>query len=132
MEEFETRLVCGRGKFPGQTGEVFGRRRRESHSGQAKAAHDEAAAEKSLQEAMAVLELSADALKQMPKSAPENVVLAWWLRQRTTVPLLWVNERLVMGHYSRVSQAIGQLKRRLGRKHQRLRRKLMAHQQTPP
>jgi hypothetical protein len=79
-----------------------------------------------------VLELSADALTKMPKSAPEKVVLAWWLRQRTTVPLRWVSERLVMGHFSRVSQAIGQLKRRPGRKHQRLRRILMAGQQKPP
>lgn len=101
-------------------------RRRESHSGQAKAEHDEAAAQKGLQEALARLELSADQLARMPKSAPEKVVLAWWLRQRTTVPLRWVSERLAMGHFSRVSQAIGQMKRRPGRNYERIKRILTA------
>ena len=26
----------------------------------------------------------------MPKGAPEKTALAWWLRERTTVPLRWV------------------------------------------
>jgi hypothetical protein len=42
----------------------------------------------------------------MPKSAPEKDVLAWWLRQRTTLSLRWVGEHLVMGHFTWVSQAI--------------------------
>ena len=54
------------------------------------------------------------------------VVLAWWLRQRTTVPLRWVSERLVMGHFTRVSQAIGEFKRRPGREYEQLRRLLVA------
>ncbi len=99
-------------------------RQRESHSGQAKSAHDEAAAEKALQQAMGVLGLSDTELALMPKSAPEKVVLAWWVRQRTTVPLRRLSARLAMGHFTRVSQAISQMKRRPGRKHEQVKRLL--------
>ena len=64
-------------------------------------------------------------MKALPKSAPEKRVLAWWLRQRTTVSLGWLGERLGMGHYTRVSQGIGMVKRNRDRKLERLRRKLI-------
>ena len=99
-------------------------RRRESHSGQAKAAHDEVAAEKALQEALEYLGLTGAQLDRMPKSAPEKGVLAWWLRQRTTVPLRWVSEHLAMGHFTRVSQAITQVRSHPGRKHEQIKRRL--------
>ena len=99
-------------------------RQRESHSGQAKAAHDEAAGERALGQALGALGLSGAELEQMPKSAPEKMVLAWWLRQRTTVPLRWVSERLAMGHFTRVSQAISVVQRRPGRKHEQIKRRL--------
>ena len=41
--------------------------------------------------------------QQLPKGSPEKLVLAWWLRENTTVTLRWVTERLGMGHYTRVS-----------------------------
>jgi hypothetical protein len=99
-------------------------RQRESHSGQAKAAHDEAAAERALGQALERLGMSGADLEQMPKSAPEKMVLAWWLRRRTTVPLRWVSERLAMGHFTRVSQAINQVQRRPAREHERIKRRL--------
>lgn len=58
------------------------------------------------------------------KSAPEGMVQAWWLRQRTTVPLRWVSERLAVGHFTRVSQAITQIQRRPARKHEQIKRLL--------
>ena len=99
-------------------------RQRESQSGPGKAAHDEAAAERALALALGALGLSRAELEQMPKSAPEKLVLAWWLRQRTTAPLRWVSERLAMGHFTRVSQAISQVKRRPGRRHEQIQRRL--------
>jgi hypothetical protein len=99
-------------------------RRRESQSGQAKAAHDEAAAEKALRQALEALGLGESDLEQMAKSAAEKMVLAWWLRQRTTVGLRWVSQRLRMGHFTRVSQAINQVKRRPEAKHEKLKRRL--------
>jgi putative transposase len=99
-------------------------RRRESHSGPAKAAHGEAAAEAQLQRALPLLGLDTTTLRQLGKGAPEKVVLAWWLRQYTTVPLRWVSERLGMGHYSRVTQAVSRVARRPNRGHKNLKRKL--------
>jgi hypothetical protein len=62
-------------------------RLRESHSGPARAAHNEAAAGRLLAESLAVVGLSGAALGELPRSAPEKQVLAWWLRERTTVSL---------------------------------------------
>ena len=67
----------------------------------------------------------------MPKGAPEKMVLAWWLRQGTTVPLRWVSERLSMGHVSRVSQAISRVKVRPTRKHESLQRLLSERARDP-
>jgi len=76
-------------------------------------------------QALAMLGVSEAGLKELPKSAPEKKVLAWWLRQRTTVPLRWLSGRLVMGHWTRVSQGVTQVRRRPGRKRERLQRKLL-------
>jgi REP element-mobilizing transposase RayT len=104
--------------------QVMKGRRRESHSGEAKAAHDAAAAERELQRALRALGLNEAGMERMPKGAAEKVVLAWWLRRRTTVSLRWVSERLEMGHYSRVTQAISRAGRRPGWKLKRIKRKL--------
>src|SRR6266446_5215486 len=62
-------------------------RRRESYSGPAKAAHDEAAAERALAKGLKAVGLREADLEELPKGAAEKVALAWWLRDRTTVPL---------------------------------------------
>ena len=100
-------------------------RRRESHSGAARQAHDQAAAQRCLEAGLEGLGLRWATLKQMPKGAPEKLALAWWLRERTVVSLRWVSERLEMGHYTRVTQAISRLNRRPGRKLEKLKRTLM-------
>ena len=99
-------------------------RRRESHSGLAKAAHDEAAAERSLEKVMKMWGMDKDALHDLPKGSAEKVALAWWLRENTTVTLRWVSERLAMGHSTRVTQAIRRMSRRPARKLADLKRKL--------
>ncbi len=97
-------------------------RRRESHSGPAKAAHDADAAERQLQRGLRALGLRTQDLASLPKGAPEKTALAWWLRGHTTVSLAWVAERLGMGHPSRVSQAVARMKRLPGRRLKRLQR----------
>jgi hypothetical protein len=99
-------------------------RRRESHSGEAKSAHDETAAEGELQRAFRALGLEEGAMERLPKGTAEKVVLAWWLRRRTTVSLRWVSERLGMGHYTRVTQAIYRTEHQPGRKINQIKRKL--------
>jgi len=101
-------------------------RKKESHSGAARAAHDEAEARRLLQVGLKSIKLNETELRMLPKNAPEKVALAWWLRSRTTVPLRWVAERLRMGHYTRVTQAVSRMNRRPGRKLKPLRNKLEA------
>ncbi|HEV2329613.1 MAG TPA: hypothetical protein VGY56_12605, partial [Verrucomicrobiae bacterium] len=97
---------------------------RESHSGPAKRAHDEAAAELILGKGMRAIGISEALLKEMPKGSPEKAVLAWWLRENTTVTARWVSERLQMGHYTRVTQAISRVSHQPNRKQKLLKRKL--------
>jgi ABC-type cobalamin/Fe3+-siderophores transport system ATPase subunit len=100
-------------------------RRRESYSGGAKAKHDAAAAERALARGMKAFQLDEAQLLELSKGAAEKVALAWWVRQRTTVPLRWVSQRLEMGHYSRVAQAVSRMRRRPGRRLEKLRSKLI-------
>jgi REP element-mobilizing transposase RayT len=100
-------------------------RQRESQSGGARQAHDEAGAERLLAKGLRGLGLGEDKLIGLPKGAPEKVALAWWLRGRTTVPLVWVSQRLQMGHYTRVTQAISRMNRKPGRKLKPLRDRLL-------
>jgi len=104
-------------------GRAVGGLRRESHSGPARRAHDEGAAQEMLQRGLRLLGISA--VKEWPKWAGEKVALAWWLRQRTTVSLRWVSQRLEMGHYSRVSQAVSRMARSPSRKLRKLKEKLL-------
>ena len=101
-------------------------RRRESHQAAARAQHDVAAAERWLAKGLKALGLTEARLAQLAKGAPEKVALAWWLRGRTTVTLRWVGERLGMGHYTRVTQAVSRMQRKPGRKPAALGRKLSA------
>jgi hypothetical protein len=61
----------------------------------------------------------------LPRSAPEKAVPAWWLRGCKSVLLGWLSQRLAMGHWTRVSQAVSQLKRRPGHRLERLQRRLL-------
>ena len=79
-----------------------------------------------MQRGVKALGIGRDELLGLPRTAPERVVLAWWLRQRTTVTLRWVSERLGMGHYTRVTQAVSRMNRRPGRKLRRMRELLLA------
>ena len=100
-------------------------RKRESQTGGAREAHDEAGAERWLAKGLRSLGLAEDALASLPKGAPEKAALAWWLRGRTTVSLRWVTERLRMGQYTRVTQAISRLNRKPGRQLKPLRDRLL-------
>jgi len=96
-------------------------RRKESHSGPARQAHDETAAEAMIVAGLRALKLDEIQLTNLPKGAPEKAGLAWLVRQRSTVSLRWVSQRLGMGDYSRVSQAVSRMDRGKGRKLTRIR-----------
>jgi hypothetical protein len=81
-----------------------------SYSGAAKRAHGEAEAARLLAEGMAVLRLHEEDLECGPKNRLEKQVLAWWLRQRTTVGRRWLSQRLGMGEESGVTRAVRRMK----------------------
>jgi len=95
-----------------------------SNSGEAKRAHGEAKAERLLARGLAALGLAEVQLAETRKGAWEKEVLAWWLCQHTTARRRWVSERLGMGDESRVTQAIGRLKRKGQPELERLKRRL--------
>jgi putative transposase len=103
-------------------------RKRESQSGAAREAHDEAAAERLLARGIRALGLTSRKLEALPKEAVEKVALAWWLRRSTIASLRWTSERLHMGHYTRVAQAVSRMERKPGRKLKPLRDKLLKMQ----
>jgi putative transposase len=98
--------------------------RRGSYSGEAKRAHGEAEAERLLACGLAALGMTEGQLAETRKGAWEKEVLAGWLCQHTTARRRWVSERLGMGDESRVTQAIGRLKRKGQPKLERLKRRL--------
>jgi hypothetical protein len=95
-----------------------------SYSGEAKRAHSEAEAERLLARGLAALEVEGSQLAETRKGSWEKEVLAWWLCQHTTTRRRWVSERLGMGDESRVTQAIGRVKRDGPRELKRLKRRL--------
>ena len=107
-------------------GKLVAGKQRESHAGGARRAHGEAGAHALLAVGLKALGLKAGDVAALSKGAPEKTVLAWWLRERTTVSLRWISEELAMGHYTRVSQAVSRLQRKPGRKLARLQRLLLA------
>ena len=113
-------------KLAGWLEKAAGGRRRESHSGGAREAHDAATAERLTLKGMKALRMSEAGLQRSSKAEPEKVALAWWLRRRTSVSLRWVAQRLQMGQYTRVSQAVSRMNRKPGRKLRALREKLVA------
>jgi REP element-mobilizing transposase RayT len=111
-------------------GAIVAGKKRESHSGGARRAHGETAARKLLVQGLAALALSRSALEDLPKGAPEKTVLAWWLRERTTVSLRWIGQMLAMGHYTRVTQAVSRVSRKPAGKLEKLKQCLLKAERT--
>jgi len=81
-------------------------RKTSSYTGPAKQAHGEVEAERMLAAGLRILGVEPGELAELPKGMPEKRVLAWWLRQQTTVGRQWIGERLGMGDESGVSKSI--------------------------
>ena len=74
--------------------------------GEQRRAHDEAEAERLLQEALRVLELEESELLSFKSTHPVKGAVAWLLKKYTTVEVVWVAARLNMGHRTGASRAI--------------------------
>ena len=111
-------------KLREQIGSLLEGCRRESHQGQVKREHGEWAAERWLQQGMTALALREEDLVCPPKVSAEKAALAGWLRERSTVSLRWLSERLHMGHYSNACRGPRKMSRDAERKRTQSRAKL--------
>ena len=66
----------------------------------------EASAQAVLQKCLKYFGIERDALHTLPKSAPEKMLIAGFLRYHYPVSVEWVSCQLVMGHFTTVSRAI--------------------------
>ena len=98
-EGFKERLLA-------RAKDVLRGKRHESHSGTARAAHDQSQAERMLERGMRVLGWRREDLAKAPKGQLEKRVLAWWVYGHTTVTRRWIAENLRMGYESGVSRAV--------------------------
>ncbi len=85
---------------------TLAKRKRASYMGEAKGAHGQAEAERLLALGLRVFGLRGAELSHLPKGMAQKRVLAWWLRERTTVARRWLSEQLRMGDESGVSLGI--------------------------
>ena len=59
---------------------------------------------------LAKLGLAPEVLRRGRKVTAEKAALSQWLRERTTVSLRWVSERLRMGHYRNAGRGIRKMR----------------------
>ena len=77
--------------------------------GQQRTAHDEMEAERLLKQALDALGLEEPELQAMKSTRPEKQVIAWLLKKQTTVTVVWLADRLGMGHRTSASRAISEI-----------------------
>jgi len=77
--------------------------------GQQRSAHDEMEAERLLKKALGALGLEEPELQAMKNTRPEKQSIAWLLKKRTTVTVVWIASRLGMGHRTSASRAISEI-----------------------
>jgi len=109
-----------------------------SYGGEAKRAHGEAEAERMVEKGLAALGIKGGQLAEQPKGELEKQVLAWWLREYTTVGRRWISERLRMGEESGVSKAVHHVRASRDNRMKRLKQRLrecsdegVNHQEPP-
>lgn len=72
--------------------------------------HDERAAERIVTNGLKALKLTPKQLRELRKGAPEKMVMAWKIRSHTTVSRQWIADRLFMGHVTRITTAVREVR----------------------
>jgi len=79
---------------------------RSSFSGETKRMHNERSAEQWVQKAYKIIDMNDSKLLEMKKSDSRKQVIAWLLKEKTSVSNTWIADRLRMGHYTAVNNAV--------------------------
>lgn len=93
--------------------------------GQQRRAHDEMEAERLLKQALDVLGLEESKLKAMKSTHSGKQAIAWLLKKRTTVTVVWIAVRLGMGHRTSASRAISEIEHAVAGEKKVVREKLL-------
>ena len=81
-------------------------RKRESYTTEALRRHDGNEAERLLARGLKALGLSLEEVRLLKQNNPRKQALAWLVKSNSSVPDLWIQERLVMGHRTNVGRAV--------------------------
>jgi putative transposase len=114
-----------RGRMLKSLKQAMGKGLATSYGGEAKRAHGESEAARILAQGMEALQVKEKDLAGGPKNMAEKQVLAWWLRQRTTVGRRWLSQHLWMGEESGVTRAVRMVKGNEEARMERLRKQLL-------
>ncbi len=93
--------------------------------GQQRRAHDEMEAERLLKQALDAFGLEEPELQLMKSTRSEKQVIAWLLKKRTTVTVVWIASRLGMGHRTSASRAISEIEHAVSGEKKQLREKML-------
>ncbi len=74
---------------------------------------------------MKQLSLTEKSLESLPKGAPEKKILAWYIRNQTTVSNEWLAVRLKSGHSANISRLVNSVNDKKNKEIQRLKRVLL-------
>ena len=98
--------VAFREKLEGLTDTVIKDHKRESYTAEALRRHDEKEAERLLGCGLKALGLSLEEVRLLKQNDLRKQVLTWLIKKNSTVPDVWVQKHLVMGHRSNITRAV--------------------------
>lgn len=85
---------------------AFSGKRRDSFMGYEVRHHDEKEAERLFQHGLKVCDVEEGDLPELRKGDPRKKVIAWYIRNQTSVRVEWISNRLVMGSRSNLAHYI--------------------------
>jgi REP element-mobilizing transposase RayT len=93
--------------------------------GDERRAHNEKEAERLLAKALKALNCNEGDLLSMKQNQPEKQAVAWLLKSHTTVTVIWIAQRLQMGHRTNATRGISRIRNSSENKIQKLRTKML-------
>jgi hypothetical protein len=93
--------------------------------GDERRAHNEKKAERLLAKALKALNCNEGDLLSMKQNQPAKQAVAWLLKSHTTVTVIWIAQRLQMGHRTNATRGINRIRNSSENKIQKLRTKML-------
>ena len=104
---------------------VKGTDKQQQLQGDERRAHTEKEAERLLANALVVLNCSEAELVSMKQNQVEKQAVAWLLKSHTTVTVIWIAQRLQMGHRTNATRGISRIRKSTDARTRKLRTKML-------